>query len=200
MNRRAAPANVQAQLAMLKSSLHGHANKLTTSSPPPFTRRPYNTITIQTTIPHGDSLIVVRLEDIMEATLQQLGLALDQSIYVKIKRIDLWTEEPMQRITPTVRASFYGLNMTFNTAAAVTPVSAALKELEDVGTLGASAAVVSYSWPRDQQDIPLSLTASTTSGTSMPIYDLIESSEGVVYARYHLLWNTGNSVTPPPTN
>lgn len=188
----------QSQLAMLKSSLHGHANALRATNPPPFTRKPFNTITVEEILA-GDTLHTtgqqVTVTHIINALTAQLDTSQSTDVTIKIKRIDLWTTGVTE--TPSIRGKFFGLTMAQTTAGAQT-VSNPLKAIEDIGTLGASAAVVSYSWPRDQADMPLN--NSQLSG-DQPVYEaLAAATDSKTYARYHLLWCTGDpSITPSPS-
>merc|ERR1711981_347468 len=74
---------------------------------------------------------------------------------------------------------------TSGTGSTVIPVS--LKELEDTGINGQSAAVISYSWPRAQQDIPC---GKPVSGNSQPIVEFAAPVGCIVYARIHVHWSS----------
>lgn len=190
--RRGLNRNVANQLAMLKSSLHGHENRLKATDPPPFTRKPFNTITVEAILEHAENGQVT-VTGIISALRSQLDMALSQDVTIKIKRIDLWV--PGLLATPSIRGRFFSLVMAQSTSS-TTSHSILLKSLQDIGTLGASAAVVSYSWPRDQQDIPLN--PETSDG--QPVFEYTTAhDESQVYARYHLLWCTGDPSTSPVT-
>lgn len=184
---------LNASLGALKSSLHGHANKLTATNPPPFTRKPFNTITVESIQPIAVDASVT-IENIVAALKAQLGnktVPLDSPVTIKIKRIDLWAIGGLE-VVPTVRASFYGLSPQISSQQTAQIYVSPQKSLEDIGTPGASAAVVSYSYPRDQSDIPLSPHVFGTS--SIPVFSLTIQENTVCYMRFHLLWNTADSL------
>jgi hypothetical protein len=105
----------------------------------------------------------------------------------KIKRIDLWSFDPT--LVPSVRATFYSL-IGFSSVSTETDVILPLKTVEDIGVPGQSMAVVSYSWPRDQQDMPLT---GLGDASAVPLYKYtMGAATSTIYARYHLLWCTGD--------
>lgn len=182
----------RAQVQMLKSSLHGHQNVLKATNPPPFNRKPYNTITIEKVFPGTSGLQTVTVASILSSIRAQLDLAEPAPIMFKMQRIDLWVMTPGGGVdSPNIRGKFYSLVANSSDAAAV-PDRVPLKFLEDSGTYGASAAVVSYSWPRDQQDMPL----GSANAVNVPIYQyevggsLTPHHQLPVFARYHIHWNT----------
>jgi len=183
------PTSVRAQLGVLKSSLHGHANKLGGTNPPPFTRRPYGSITVEKTATSATDEVVT-ISQINAALQAQLGITNEQLMF-KIQRIDIWvmptgwTGDTKVNAIPTVRSRFFSLVPNVGQASTVTRVTSTLKSLEDIGCPGASAAVVSYSWPKDQQDMPM----IPVSGGTIPVFDYTIASDCTAYIRFHLLWS-----------
>lgn len=141
----------KAQFGMLKSSLHGHENDLTATNPPQFNRKPFNSITVETILETPDEG-TINFSDILTALKSQLNVVGATTLNFKIKRVDLWTSD--ETMTPYIRAAFYSLHdqghETSSSSLNVVPI----KFLEDQGQSGQSMAVVSYTWPRSQQDLP----------------------------------------------
>jgi len=190
----------RASIGLLKSSLHGHANKLRGTNPPSYTRQPYNTLTLGTVYGPGqsgqltESITVKKVITLLE---QQLGLTAS-GLRVKVQRMDFWampaegiSELAELGVNPEVTGKFYSLielnGNTAGTGATVYPV--ALKELDDTGINGHSAAVVSYSWPRDQADMPLG-NPPPSGGDTAKIADLAAPLGVKVFARIHVHWST----------
>ena len=207
---RRTPLNVRGQLQMLKSSLHGHENHLRATNPPPFNRKPFNTIVVEELLsgtpdpsegkisPLSSNLKAlvssgnITVKSIIKALQDQLDIATCKELMIKVQRIDLWSISTTG-ILPTIRGEFFSLSTQISGAVAPQIRVNSIKFLEDVGVPGESAALVSYSFPRDQADIPLSV------GTAPNLNPLIVSWKSddenlKVFARYHLHWNTGNKV------
>merc|ERR1712072_998126 len=74
------------------------------------------------------------------------------------------------------------------------------KTLEDIGMLGVRSAVVSYTYPRDIQDIPLTSVITGASGELMLVAWKVgtgaESTSKVVL-RFHVSWNTSKPYSDP---
>lgn len=187
-------------MGLLKSSLHGHANKLRATNPPSYTRQPYNTVTLGAVYGPGtqsqltETITIGTIVDLLEG---QLGLSAT-GLRVKIQRADFWampsegiSELAELGINPQVTGKFYSLvelnGNTSGVGATVYPV--ALKELDDTGINGQSAAVVSYSWPRDQADMPLG-KPPPSGGTAGTIAELAAPLGVKVFARFHVHWST----------
>lgn len=188
--RRGGPPPMRAQLGALKSSLHGHANRLGGTNPPPFNRRPYGTITVEEVVTTATDL-QRDIGQVMTALAGQLGITSDHLV-LKVQRVDIWvmptgaaTSTGVTNAIPTVRARFFSLVLNVATGATVA-TSNALKELEDIGCPGAHAAVVSYTWPRDQQDMPM-IGAQGTG--NIPVVDFTIAANCTAYLRYHLHWS-----------
>lgn len=182
------PTSVRAQLGMLKSALHGHANKLGGTNPPPFTRRPYSSITVEKTATSATDEVVT-IKQIISALQAQLGTT-NEEFQFKIQRIDIWVmptgwsvDTGKVNAIPTVRARFFSLVPNVNSV----PVKSTntLKSLEDIGCPGASAAVVSYSWPKDQQDMPM----NAVEGGSIPVFEYTIATNCTAFMRFHLHWS-----------
>lgn len=202
---------------MLKSSLHGHENKLTAVSPPSFNRKPYNTIVVEELVSMVDpnpttremiSLLSVAtpqptdsgnitVKSIITALIDQLDISpTNTNVVIKIQRIDLWSIGT-NALLPTIRGTFFGLNSQIAGQSAVEQRLNPIKVIEDVGVPGADAAVVSYSFPRDQADMPLTFSSHQDQLVASWKSDIAELK---VVARYHLHWNTGKDViiSQPP--
>lgn len=157
-------ANARVMIGNLKSSLHGHRNKLSGTNPPPVNLIPYNTITL--TLDEGgqaDTLKVLTVYSIREALLKQLNLE-GKKVRFKIQRIDVWSlanevtgaASGVFAVNPTVFARFFSLVQSVgNTSTGAVAFPVVMKEMTDTGLSGQSAAVVSYSYPRDQADLAL---------------------------------------------
>jgi len=180
--------SVRAQLGMLKSAIHGHANKLGGTNPPPFTRRPYSTITVEKTATSASDEVVT-ITQILSALQAQLGTT-NEEFQFKIQRVDIWVmptgwtvDTGKVNAIPTVRARFFSLVPTVTSAGVSTNT---LKSLEDIGCPGSSAAVVSYSWPKDQQDMPLNAVAASG---STPVFEYTIATNCTAFIRFHLHWS-----------
>lgn len=182
----------KAQLGMLKSSLHGHENELAATNPPPFNRKPFNSITVETIIKTPDTG-TLSVNDVITALRNQLGNAVGTALNFKLKRVDLWASD--LSATPYVRAAFYSLHDQGHDTTQTSIHTVPLKFLEDQGASGQSMAVVSYTWPRSQQDMPF---AESINLQNQILVQYTKSNTAEIYARLHLLWNTGN-IFPPPT-
>ena len=205
-NRRGprAAVGIKSQMGMLKSSLHGHANSLKAPSPPAFTRIPFNTIVVEDVLamPTSDLSATsgsgnIYTQNIIECLKKQINLSASStpavsgaSLIVKIQRIDLWSSTASSSPkAPTIRGKFYGLVQWPKVSGSGTEIIVnPIKILEDVGTQGADAAVVSYSWPRDQADMSLSDTQQVPAF----FWQSSDASQQVV-ARYHLHWSTADN-------
>merc|ERR1712066_1085304 len=94
---RANNTGAKSMIARLKSSLHGHENQLRHIAPPPFNRKPYNTLTVErvyqgqggTTAP-ATSDMNCTLADLVGAIRNQLDMAGADPICFKIRRIDVF--------------------------------------------------------------------------------------------------------------
>jgi len=185
---------MKSELGMLKSSLHGHANKLMMVTPPSFNRKPWNNIVVEDTDTMKAGGTKIELSQIISALRDQLELPSEvTNLAIKIKRIDVW-QLPMSASGSTVksvRAKFYSIHAMHGLAGSSPGVQIPLALLENTGAYGAQAPVVSYSWPRDQQDIPLVPLVSGSTTTELQVLNV----EGIVdepfIMRYHLFWNTG---------
>lgn len=194
-------------MGLLKSSLHGHANKLGATNPPPFARVPYNTVTlggefIPSTGQTGSLVKDLTISNVIDELGDQLGITASGGIRVKIQRVDCWSLPNTTILTggtanigvnPEVAAKFFTIveltGETSGTGAVSAPAS--LKELEDAGLNGQTAAVVSYTWPRNQQDIPC---PKPSTGTSQTLVQFTAPAGCIVLYRVHLHWSTiGNS-------
>jgi hypothetical protein len=178
--------------------MHGHANKLRGTNPPQFSRLPYNTITLGTEYPPVETdpdVQTVTVASLISALKVQLGLS-DQGIRVKILRIDLWALPGIVPaglatlgVNPEITAKFFSLieltAATSGSGAVTEPVG--MKELEDIGVNGQTAAVVSYTWPKEQQDIPCRIPST---GTAQPIVTWSVPPGVKVYFRAHLHWSS----------
>lgn len=190
-------STVRQSLGLLKSAMHGHANKLRGTNPPQFSRLPYNTVTLGQEYSPSESTPDVQTETvatIITALKAQLGLT-DQGIRAKILRIDLWALPGIVPsglatlgVNPEITAKFFSLieltAATSGSGAISEPVG--MKELEDIGVNGQSAAVVSYTWPKEQQDIPCRIPST---GNAQEVVTWTVPAGVKVYFRAHLHWS-----------
>jgi hypothetical protein len=194
------------QLGLLKSSLHGHANKLRSTNPPSFTTKPYNSLTVGLILPDAstfDSQLPVfgsfDVNALIKATALQLYDASIPLPVVKLSRVDLWalpkpattTGTTMLNPIPSIRMKVYSLTPSVGRSGtqALLGDQCPLKTLADIGMPGNSAAVVSYSYPRDQADV----AHSNITGS----FDVLKYHNGVdneVHARFHIHWSTAEAL------
>jgi hypothetical protein len=128
----------------------------------------------------------------------QLGIT---SVVIKLSRIDLWSlpisasiSEPTILLNPIpkIRMKVYSLVPSFGrtTSSELVASQNPLKLLVDEGMPGQSAAVVSYSFPRDQADVGHSYVTTHS-------FDVFKYHHGVdnqVTARYHVHWTTAEGI------
>eukprot|EP00494_Astrolonche_serrata_P032366 UN32635 len=100
--------SAKAQIAMLKSSLHGHVNNLKATNPPPFNRKPYNTITVEEVFTGTTTEQTVTIAGIGSALQTQLEFH-NNSLPYKIQRIDLWVIPSPAGEVPSIRGQFFSL-------------------------------------------------------------------------------------------
>jgi len=217
MTRRAARGNLtqrpratggnRAAIGMLKSSLHGHANKLMGTNPPQINRRPYNTVVVNFNMDGAAEVLdqEITIATLVEALEDQLGIT-GVNIRVKLHRADFWaipsdgaTSIGDLNVTPSVAVRFYSLvpSVGESTGSGAIAYRTTLKELEDVGLPGQSAAVVSYSWPRDQSDLPLGKPEAGSGASPQPLCTVGAPSLVTVVGRFHLHWSTIGQESSP---
>lgn len=184
-------------MAQLKSSLHGHENKLRQTNPPQINLTPYNTIIVSEEYDGTSSVKSVKVRNIVEQLQLQTGLT-DAALRIKIQRIDVWALPAKAESggtftfqqTPFVAAKFFSLISQVNNAAtssSETGFKVGLNEIQDEGLSGQQAAVVSYSWPRDQADMPLG-EAEANADTGNVISVATEVGNRIII-RHHLHWS-----------
>jgi hypothetical protein len=191
---------------LLKSSLHGHANKLRSTNPPSFTTKPFNSLTVGLILPDAStfdgSLPVFGAFDLnalIKATCLQLYDASLPLPVVKLSRVDLWaipkatttSEDPYTiNPVPSIRMKVYSLVPSFGRDAQQDLLGdqCPLKILSDIGMPGNSAAVVSYTYPRDQADV-----AHTNLVGSFDVLKYHNGVDNEVHARFHIHWSTAES-------
>jgi len=193
--------NFGRQLALLKSSLHGHANKLRSTNPPPFTTKPFNSLTVGLILPDASTVESQQpvygafdVNALIKATTLQLYNASIPLPVVKLSRVDLWAlpkaasaGDTTLNPIPSIRMRVYSLTPSIGRSGSQSLLGdqCPLKTLADIGMPGNSAAVVSYSYPRDQADV----AHSDITGA----FDIIKYHNGVdneVHARFHIHWST----------
>lgn len=201
---RQSPA-IRVALGSLKSSLHGHENKLRATNPPPVNQIPFNTIVVSVDIPGSDSFIDIDINDVCDKLRDQLFLPASVNLRIKMLRMDAWclsdattldgTPNAVVNRNPSLTAAFYSIVQSIGgvtSGAKKYPVL--LKEIDDEGLAGQSAAIVSYSWPRAQSDIPMKSAPSDLTITEPRLIAQVRSPSGTtVKVRYHLHWNTVES-------
>jgi len=193
----------RAAIGMLKSSLHGHANKLMATNPPQINSRPYNTVVVSKTF-LGTSVSALNQEisiaTVIEALEDQLGIS-GINIRVKLHRADFWAipSAGAASITalnaiPEVVARYYSLvpsvGESSGSGVGAIAFKTTLKELEDIGLPGQTSAVVSYSWPRDQSDLPLGKPEGGSNVAPQPVCTVFAPVNVDITARIHLHWST----------
>lgn len=183
-------SGTRAQVQMLKSSLHGHENVLKATNPPPFNRKPYNTITIEKVFTGTSGLQTVTVSSILSAIRAQLDLAEPAPIMFKMQRIDLWVMASGSNDTPSIRGKFYSL-VSNSSDAAMVPDRVPLKFLEDQGTYGASAAVVYTHGHVTSRTCRLDQSTPRT-------YRFISTKWGPASRRLHSLCSPGTTSTGIP--
>merc|ERR1711887_34136 len=196
---------IRVALGSLKSSLHGHENKLRATNPPPVNQSPFNTIVVAEDIPGTGSFVDIDINDVCEKLRDQLFLNSSDNLRIKMLRMDVWclsdetvldgTANAVVNKNPSVTAAFYSTVQSIGgitNGAEKYPVL--LKEIDDEGLAGQSAAVVSYSWPRAQADIPMkSAPADLTISEPRLIAQVRSPLLTTAKVRYHLNWNTVES-------
>lgn len=203
-NARPRPQNRRpaAGLNQLKSSLHGHENRLSHPAPPPFNRKPYNTLVVET-IWDGASTTAAEISiDQLEGLIRtQLDLHGSDPIMYKLHRIDLYNSYVTDTDPLSIRASFLNPQALHALSASADGKQMPFKTLEDIGMMGVRSAVVSYSYPRDIQDIPLTSIITGASGDLMLVAWKVGSSgtagSAKVTIRFHVSWNTSKPYTSP---
>lgn len=110
-------ATVRGALNQLKSSMHGHENKLRATAPPPINLTPYNTIIVEELHKAENTTAWPRrISNVVDALRVQTGLT--GKLRIKLQRVDVWAipapgvaggENPLFQQTPVVAAKFYSL-------------------------------------------------------------------------------------------
>jgi len=188
--RRRVDPNVKRTVNALKSALHGHANRLMRADPPPFTKAPYQSITVSQKIAGVPSAYNFTTKDISVYLLTQLGIpsasivALSTLVTFKLRRVDVYTSAiGSSTEAPKVQLTAKSLIPTTNPSTTET-VYPTLKRLEDTGNLSENA-VVSYSWPTHMADTPLDDNADFEVCLVEP--NLANSTT----VRFHIQWSFG---------
>lgn len=196
--------SMRVALGALKSSMHGHENKLRGTNPPSGNQTPFNTIVVAEDTPGvADTFIEVDVADICEYLRKQLYLDASDNLRIKIQRIDLWSladavpggslSDNSFNINPRIEGRFFSLIQSVGqtTPGTVESYPIVQKELDDEGLSGQSAAVVSYSFPRAQADLALkSPPAGQGSFDAAPVLQFRTQEKCTVKQRYHLHWCT----------
>lgn len=194
---RASAGSVQAlrsQLNALKTSMHGHPNKLRHLAPPGFTKRPFNTMVVSHVIPEAGQEVFVGPVDVITFIKNQLGLA-DQtkSIMVfKLKRVDYYGT-PVGSSTDRPSVTMVVSSLVPVVGDPATPGNAIvsygnLYTAVDQGNLQESARL-SYTFPRSMSDMVLGNTADFN---FLSVASNVPNSE----LRFHVEWSTVGEATP----
>lgn len=185
---------VKREVNALKSSLHGHANKLRHMAPPGFNKRPFNNLVVSHVQQTPNVEEFYGPEDVVQFIKNQLGLQ-DQTktkIVFKLKRIDFYAV-PIGSSTdrPSITMNISSLIPTVGDPA--TPGNAIvgygnLYSKNDIGSLQ-DCAKLSYTFPRAMADIPMGQTAD---------FNFMTCSSNVANSeiRFHLEWSTISEATP----
>lgn len=192
--------NARASMGALKSSLHGHENKLRSTNPPSVNQTPFNTIVVAEDIPGTGTFVEVDLQDIDAALRNQLYLDGNDVLRIKVQRIDFWSladavtgASGTFSINPKIEARFYSLVQSIGQTTPGTTEAYPIvqKELDDIGLSGQAAAKVSYSYPRAQADLALKPPPAGQGSFTPALVALCKTQAGcTVKARYHLHWCT----------
>lgn len=194
------PRAMKSELGMLKSSLHGHANKLTQVDPPAYNAKPWNSIVVNRDLAASATTpgTAITIGELVGSLIKQLDLpASTSNLCVKIKRLDIWNVPIYAADTPKVfvKTKFYSIHAMHGLAGSSAGAQFPMAVLEDIGMTGAKSAVVSYTWPRDQQDISLGVLSAGSTVNEIQLANYMSSVNGNAVARFHLFWNTGIDYT-----
>jgi hypothetical protein len=140
------------------------------------------------------------LNALIKATTLQLYNASTPLPVVKLSRVDLWaipkaavpSEQPYTiNPIPSIRMKVYSLTPSFGRTGTSELLGdqCPLKTLADIGMPGNSAAVVSYTYPRDQADV----AHTTINNDSFNILKYHNGVDNEVHARFHVHWSTADS-------
>jgi hypothetical protein len=182
------------QIAMLKSSMHGHENRLRHLAPPQVTKRPWYPLIVDFVKPESGVEVFFTPSEVVNILTSQLGLPSQASsiINIKVHRVDVYcmaTGGSTDRPACSLDVS----SVTPSLGDPVTPGSAEvfysiMKKLTDQGNLS-DCAKCSYTWPTHMADHPLS---------SQTVFTLVGSSgnQPNTLTRFHLLWSATDIATP----
>lgn len=188
------PVSLRRQFHLLKSSLHGHANRLRFIAPPGFAKRPFNTLTVSHVEVDASTNYLYGPRDVITYLVNQLGLA-DQTktkIVIKVRRVDAYAVPAASaQDRPAVTMKVGSLTPTIadpTTPGVATVGYGNLYSKTDLGSL-ADCAKLSYTFPRNMSDIPIGYTAD---------FNFVEVSANVPFAelRFHVEWSTIGESTP----
>lgn len=171
----------------LKSSLHGHDNKLRFTNPPCYSKRPFNTLTVSHVLPDAGTEYNIGTADVVNYIKNQLGLAEQTKslIVFKLRRIDLFGVPTGGDQRPAINMDVSSLVPTVGDPATPGNAQVAYGNLfrkQDIGNLS-DCAKLSYTFPMHMSDIPMSGV--------IPI-NILSASSNVAFAelRFHLSWST----------
>jgi len=183
---------------------------LRATNPPPYTSKPFNTLTVSATLPAASSFTnmdpvfgSISMNSVLKSIADQLKTTENVlTVVAKLSRVDLWSLPKSASIAepnillnpiPSVRMKVYSLVPSFGRTSGheVLAAQTPLKLLVDEGMPGQSAAVVSYSFPRDQSDV-----AHANVTNPFTVFKYHHGVDCQVTARYHVHWTTADSISP----
>lgn len=182
------------EINLLKSSLHGHANKLRFLAPPGFSRRPFNTLTVSHVAPDAATEYLYGPRDVITYLVNQLGLDAQTKtkIVIKVRRVDAYAVPA----GPASDRPSITMNVSSLTPTVSDPATPGVAEVgygnlynkTDLGNLS-ECAKLSYSFPRQMSDIPLGYTAD---------FNFVAASANTPFSemRFHVEWSTIGESTP----
>lgn len=168
----------------LLSNLHGHANRLNRTEPPPYTRAPFQDLTVAIKVTELGE-VTLSTKDICTFLTTQLGLdavTTIEKIVFKLRRVDAYANAVGSSANaPKVKMvcnSLIPTSATDGTKSAYPEI----KRLEDTGNLSRNA-VVSYSWPLSQSDMCLAQDPDVT------VVNLTTFATNSTELRVHVNWS-----------
>jgi len=173
---------------LLKSRITGHSNKLSGQAAPPVNEKIYYQQLIRVELSEAYNFTPA---DISAALCTQIFPAaisgdadLRSSIVFKLERVDVWaTATGSSTERPATTLTAYSTYSNNTPQGSVIPI---IKEIKDLGSLS-DAARVSYTWPLDMVETPLS--SKSDSKIASVVFNTPSAD-----VRFHLRWSPIGSV------
>jgi len=175
-------------VSLLKSRITGHSNKLKGQAAPPVNEKIYYQQLIRIELQEAFNFTPA---DISAALVTQIfpgpisgDADLRSSIVFKLERVDVWaTALASDTERPAATLTAYSTYTNNTSTGSVVPI---IKEIKDLGSLS-EAARVSYTWPLDMVETPLSSKSDTK------ICSVVFNTPSAD-VRFHLRWSPIGSV------